>query len=53
MSLTNQRNKDKAMAAHLRANGVQRTTLACSICHRVIGVTSYQTHLLTHMGGRS
>jgi len=32
------RAKDKAMAAHLKAKGVRRTTMQCPMCHHLIAV---------------
>lgn len=39
--------RDKAMAAHLKARGVVRTTMRCPLCHHVVGVDG---GLKTHMG---
>lgn len=50
MSLSNQKAKDAAMAAYLKARGVRRTGCACSICHRVVSLDSYEHHLLTCKG---
>jgi hypothetical protein len=39
-----------AMAKYLAEKGVRRTTLACSLCHRVVGINNYQDHLLSCKG---
>lgn len=50
MSLSSQKAKDAAMAAYMKAKGVRRTGLACAICHRVVSIDGYESHLLTCKG---
>lgn len=33
------------MAKYLKEKGVRRTSLACAICHRVVGIEGYHNHL--------
>jgi hypothetical protein len=50
MSLSNQKAKDAAMAAYMKARGIRRTSLACAICHRTVGIDGYENHLVTCKG---
>jgi len=50
MSLTNQKQKDAAMAAYLKKMGVKRATLNCAICHHSVGRAGYENHLRTCKG---
>lgn len=44
------RNKDAAMAAELKARGVQRTSMACPMCHHIISISGQQGHLVACKG---
>lgn len=37
--------KDSAMAAMMKAQGVERTTMNCPMCHKRIGINSQYSHL--------
>lgn len=48
--LQNQRAKDAAMAARLKALGIERRSANCPICHRVTALSSLQHHITTCRG---
>ena len=33
------------MAKYLALKGIRRTSLACAICHRTVGIDGYHNHL--------
>lgn len=47
--------KDKQMAAHLKARGIERTQRVCAACYRVVsceGAKSRDSHTAVCRGGR-
>jgi len=47
MAGESQRNKDKAMAARLKKEGVKRTRARCPVCNRVVNVKGIYQHIVT------
>lgn len=45
MAGTARSNKDKEMAAYMKAKGITRTTMNCPMCHSLIGIGSLYLHL--------
>ena len=43
-------NKDKAMASRMKREGVERTTGRCCMCHKVVSLDTYPSHLRSHAG---
>lgn len=50
MSLSNQKAKDAAMAAYMKAKGIRRTSCNCPICHHLVSLNALETHILTCKG---
>jgi hypothetical protein len=50
MSLQNKRQKDSAMAAMMKALGVERTVCNCPLCHRLVGLNHLEGHLMSCKG---
>ncbi len=48
--LQNQRAKDAAMAARMKAAGIERRHANCPICHRVSALSGFQHHIVTCKG---
>lgn len=41
------RNRDKEMAAYLKARGVRRTICNCPLCHRAVSLNGLENHIRT------
>ena len=50
MAGTADRNKDIAMAARLKADGVKRKVARCPICNKVVNIKGLYTHIITCSG---
>lgn len=48
MANAKSREKDQAMAARMKAEGVKRTVARCPICSKLVAVNSLATHLAYH-----
>jgi len=44
----NRSNKDKAMAAELKKQGITRTTQRCPICNKTISLNQFYKHIRVH-----
>ena len=42
------REKDQAMAARLKADGVKRESARCPICNKVVSLAQLQVHVAHH-----
>lgn len=42
------REKDQAMAARLKADGVKRESARCPVCNKVVALTHLQNHIAFH-----
>lgn len=40
-----QREKNSAMAAMMKAQGIKRTTTRCPVCHKLIGIDGLYHHV--------
>lgn len=38
--------KNAAMAARMKADGVERATMKCPLCNRMVGIKSFERHVL-------
>ena len=38
--------KDKAMAARMKKQGIKRTHLRCSMCHGLVPIKAYPSHII-------
>lgn len=45
MSLADRRNKDQAMAARLKSQGVERREARCPLCHSIVSLERLPSHL--------
>jgi ribosomal protein L37AE/L43A len=41
------RAKNSAMAAAMKAEGIQRHTAKCPVCHRAVAISSMYAHIVT------
>jgi nitrate/TMAO reductase-like tetraheme cytochrome c subunit len=48
----NRKNRDKEMAATLKKRGDRRTSGNCPICHRLVALNHFPTHLFKCVGRR-
>lgn len=39
------RERNSAMAARMKAEGVKRSTMKCPVCHQLVGIASLYSHL--------
>ena len=45
---TRRRGKDQAMAAALKAEGIERTSCRCPICNGIVALTRLYNHIAVH-----
>lgn len=38
--------KNSAMAARMKADGVERATMKCPLCNRMVGIKTFGSHIL-------
>lgn len=50
MSKESNRNKNVAMAARMKSEGIVRKVARCPICNKVVGLSGIYTHIVTHGG---
>lgn len=51
MSAAERKNKDKAMASRLKAEGDERTSSRCPMCPAIVALPRLPDHIRQHGGG--